>query len=78
LFLYAVLRCIPDKLVGVLGLVGGLLMVMLLFLSNSFGVVRYWLSVVFLLTWLGGLDILAHYVYSSQVLSGFYFLVPAL
>lgn len=78
LFLYAVLRCIPDKLVGVLGLVGGLLMIIILFLSNSFLSSRYWLMIVFLLTWLGGLDILAHFVYSSQILSGLYFLLPSL
>lgn len=41
LFLYAVLRCIPNKVVGVLGLVGGLFMIMMLFLSNSFSLVRY-------------------------------------
>lgn len=78
LFLYAVLRCIPDKLVGVLGLVGGLLMIMVLFFSNSFSVVRYWLMVILLLTWLGGLDILCHYVYSSQMLSVVYFILPSL
>lgn len=49
LFLYAVLRCIPDKLVGVLGLVGGIFLIAILFLSNTH-VVRYWLAVIVLLT----------------------------
>ena len=78
MFLYAVLRCIPDKLFGVIGLVGGLLLIMLLFLSSGGFVLRYWMVLVILLTWLGRLDILEHYVNASQLLSGLYFVVPVL
>lgn len=73
LFAYAILRCIPDKTLGVLGLVMSLIVVLSLGLVNR---VNYVLSILFsfmILTWLGGLEVTNYYTSRSQYASLLYF-----
>nr|YP_010845466.1 cytochrome b [Pyura mirabilis]UPP55928.1 cytochrome b [Pyura mirabilis] len=89
LFAYAILRCIPNKGLGVLGLVLSILMLMfmpiiaLAFNRNKMKVtgsghqVLFWVwSVNFIiLTWLGGSPVEDPYIGLAQVSSVIYFLV---
>lgn len=74
LFAYAILRCIPDKLYGVLGLVGSLIVVLISGFINN---IMFVLSVMFsfmMLTWLRGLDVTTYYTSRSQYASILYFM----
>ena len=90
LFAYAILRCIPNKLLGVLGLVFSLLVLYILPFSSNKVLNGSWLYGFFfwvwvfnfvLLTWLGGCPVESTYTYLSQICSFlyfFYFLVVCL
>jgi len=71
LFAYGILRCIPSKVVGVLFFV---LSIIVVFLSPYINLNVMYFPPVLLLTWLGGLEILDHYVYAAQYVSVIYFL----
>jgi len=73
LFAYAILRCIPEKTVGVIGLVGSLVVIILIRLAN---LVLYVLGVYLsflILTWLGGLEVTEYYTSGSQYGTIIYF-----
>nr|YP_009730378.1 cytochrome b [Stephanometra indica]QHT54543.1 cytochrome b [Stephanometra indica] len=85
LFAYAILRSIPNKLGGVLALVGAiavLFIIPLLHTSNQqsnvfrpFSQLVFWCLVVcfFILTWLGGQPVESPYIELGQIASIFYF-----
>lgn len=73
LFAYAILRCIPNKTIRVLGLVMSLVVVLILGIMNY---ITYVLSVIFsfiILTWLRGLEVTSYYTSGSQYASCLYF-----
>lgn len=73
LFAYAILRCIPNKTLGVLRLVRSLVVVILLRFAN---IIVYVLSLVFsfgILTWLRRLEVTRYYTSRSQYASLLYF-----
>nr|YP_008083000.1 cytochrome b [Botrylloides nigrum]CCO25779.1 cytochrome b [Botrylloides nigrum] len=88
LFAYAILRCIPNKTLGVLALVVSILFLYIVPLLNfflnkgfykgisfSYQVVFWIFSVNFiLLTWLGGSPVEEPYIFLAQVCSFIYFL----
>lgn len=57
LFAYAILRCIPNKAMGVLGLVGSLVVVILMRFTNLVNFVTMFLVSYWMLTWLGRLEV---------------------
>lgn len=73
LFAYAILRCIPNKAMGVLGLVGSLTAVILLGMANLVNFVTLFLISFWILTWLGGLEVNEYYTLGSQYVSLVYF-----
>jgi ubiquinol-cytochrome c reductase cytochrome b subunit len=73
LFAYAILRCIPDKMIGVLRLVRSLVVILALAFVNK---IMYVLGVIFsfiILTWLGRLEVTGYFTSASQYASLFYF-----
>jgi len=74
LFAYAILRCIPVKWVGVLGLVGSLVLVLLLGVINRLRLGLLFLMNFWLLTWLRGLEVNDYFTLRSQVSSTIYIL----
>nr|YP_010556045.1 cytochrome b [Comatella nigra]UYR96057.1 cytochrome b [Comatella nigra] len=87
LFAYAILRSIPNKLGGVLALVGAiaiLFLVPLLHISNQqsnifrpFSQIIFWflISCFFILTWIGGQPVESPYIELGQIASIFYFFI---
>nr|YP_008082988.1 cytochrome b [Halocynthia spinosa]CCO25767.1 cytochrome b [Halocynthia spinosa] len=86
LFAYAILRCIPNKTMGVLALVLSLLslgLVPLLCLvfglkkKGTFYNILFWVWAVnfLILTWLGGSPVEEPFIYLAQVSSVFYFML---
>lgn len=75
LFAYAILRCIPVKWIGVLGLVGSLILVLLLGLMNRLNVILMFLLNFLLLTYLGGVEVTEYYTYGSQLGSILYVVI---
>jgi ubiquinol-cytochrome c reductase cytochrome b subunit len=73
LFAYAILRCIPNKTIGVLRLVRSLVVVLVLAFGNKMmSVVSVMFSFI-ILTWLGGLEVTSYFTSASQYSSLFYF-----
>jgi quinol-cytochrome oxidoreductase complex cytochrome b subunit len=82
---YAILRSIPDKLFGVLGMLGSIIILVLLPFMFKFEVrslyfrplsrVFFWffLAVCFLLGWLGSMPAVEPFVLISQFVTFFYF-----
>lgn len=83
---YAMLRAIPDKLGGVLTMVGSILILLFLPLLGSTTALRssdfrpvyklgfwFFIFVFLLLGWLGACPVETPYVLLSQILTGFYF-----
>jgi len=75
LFAYAILRCIPNKAMGVLGLVGSLVAVILMRFMNLVNFVTIFLVSYWILTWLGGLEVNDWYTLRSQYISIVYFII---
>lgn len=73
LFAYAILRCIPNKALGVLGLVGSLVVVILMGFFNMVNFVTIFLISFWILTWLGRLEVNEYYTLRSQYISVIYF-----
>lgn len=82
LFAYAILRCVPRKLGGVVALVSSVLVIPLLCLNTRYLSKIKWLSKIFIfliivrffvLTWLGGCAVEGPYILISQVFSLIYF-----
>lgn len=71
LFAYGILRCIPSKAVRVMFFVMSIVIVLI---SPYITISSSYFAPVMLLTWLGGLEILDHYVYAAQYVSVLYFL----
>jgi ubiquinol-cytochrome c reductase cytochrome b subunit len=77
LFAYAILRCIPDKTTGVLALAASVVLPVCGIVRKRQGGLRSvgFFSYVFIwLTVFGGMPILLHYYFGSQVLSVLYFI----
>uniref|UniRef100_A0AAU6PXM2 Cytochrome b n=1 Tax=Ophionereis sp. TaxID=3135531 RepID=A0AAU6PXM2_9ECHI len=86
LFAYAILRSIPNKLGGVIALVGAILVLLLVpllhFSSHNaccyrpVGQVIFWLMVgnFFILTWIGSQPVEFPFIFLGQVASAFYFI----
>ena len=77
LFAYAILRCIPDKTTGVLALAASVVLPVCGIIRKRQGGLRSvgFFSYVFIwLTVFGGMPILLHYYFGSQVLSVLYFI----
>lgn len=75
LFAYAILRCIPNKAMGVLGLAGSLTVIILMGFMNLVNFVTLFLVSFWMLTWLGGLEVNEHYTMGSQYMSIVYFMI---
>ena len=81
LYAYAILRCIPNKVRGVLGLVLSILVLLVIPLSKEKfrrtliyrGVFFMWVLNFFILTWLGRCPVKEIYVYLAQIGSIIYF-----
>merc|ERR1712243_309542 len=77
LFAYAILRCIPDKTTGVLALAASVVLPVCGILrkrQNGLSSVRMFGYTFIWLTVFGGMPIILHYYFGSQVLSVIYFL----
>nr|YP_010983164.1 cytochrome b [Fulgoraria rupestris rupestris]WOJ51896.1 cytochrome b [Fulgoraria rupestris rupestris] len=86
LFAYAILRSIPNKLGGVLGLAGSILILFILPFSHvakfrslafyPFNQILFWsyIGVFFILTWIGSCPVESPYEQIGQVFTAFYFL----
>nr|ATZ70954.1 cytochrome b [Conus trochulus] len=86
LFAYAILRSIPNKLGGVIGLVGSILVLFILPFSHQakfrsmayypVNQVLFWMyiGVFFVLTWIGSCPVETPYEQIGQVFTGLYFL----
>nr|YP_008082961.1 cytochrome b [Polycarpa mytiligera]CCO25740.1 cytochrome b [Polycarpa mytiligera] len=88
LFAYAILRCIPDKTLGVVALVMSILMLLLLPFLNKVVNLSYtktvgmWYQIIFwvfsvnfvLLTWLGGSPVEEPYIILARICSVVYFM----
>lgn len=75
LFAYAILRCIPNKTIGVLGLVGSLILVLMIGVRNLLMLITYFVMNFWILTWLGGLDVVEYYTVASQIGSIVYVII---
>ncbi len=84
LFAYAILRRIPNKLGGVIFLLLRVLILFFLPLFNNWEqknsiiikfLLRFFFSIFFLLTWLGGCRVEAPFFLWSQIFNFFYFLI---
>nr|YP_008593351.1 cytochrome b [Ephestia kuehniella]AGV04671.1 cytochrome b [Ephestia kuehniella]ANH54404.1 cytochrome b [Ephestia kuehniella] len=85
LFAYAILRSIPNKLGGVIGLIFSILILMILpftFNKKIQGIqfypinqIMFWslISIIFLLTWIGARPVEDPYIITGQLLTFFYF-----
>lgn len=73
LFAYAVLRCIPNKVRGVLAFVLTIVVFIVIGLRNLLVFFILFCTNYMMLIWLGRLDILAHYVLAAQYFSVLYF-----
>lgn len=73
LFAYAILRCIPSKVMRVLGLVMSLVVVMLLRFLNNVNYVTCMVFSFLMLTWLGRLEVTEYYTQRSQYASLIYY-----
>lgn len=66
MFAYAILRCIPEKTIGVIGLVGSLVVIILMrFVNLMMYVLGVYMSFL-ILTWLGRLEVTEYYTSGSQ------------
>ncbi|WP_459503969.1 cytochrome b family protein, partial [Erwinia amylovora] len=86
LFAYAILRSIPNKLGGVIGLVGSILILFILpfshqakFRSTSFypvNQVLFWcyVTIFLILTWIGSCPVERPYEQIGQLFTGLYFI----
>jgi len=77
LFAYAILRCIPDKTTGVLALAASVVIPVVGILrkgQSGLSSIRIFSYVFIWLTVFGGMPIIIHYYFSSQVLSIVYFI----
>lgn len=75
LFAYAILRCIPNKAIRVLGLAGSLVVVISIRFINFVNFVTLFLVSFWMLTWLRGLEVNEHYTMGSQYISIIYFII---
>jgi ubiquinol-cytochrome c reductase cytochrome b subunit len=75
LFAYAILRCIPNKAIRVLGLVRSLVVVILIRFMNFVNFVTIFLVSFWILTWLRRLEVNEHYTLRSQYISMIYFII---
>ncbi|YP_009166947.1 cytochrome b (mitochondrion) [Plodia interpunctella] len=85
LFAYAILRSIPNKLGGVIGLIFSILILMILpftFNKKIQGIqfypinqIMFWslITIIFLLTWIGARPVEDPYIITGQLLTLFYF-----
>jgi ubiquinol-cytochrome c reductase cytochrome b subunit len=85
LFAYAILRSIPDKLLGVLALFGSLLVLLVIphihfchiksLQFRPITKVLFWMFIFnfFILTWIGACPVEAPYIIIGQISSVFYF-----
>ena len=85
LWLYAILRSIPNKLGGVAAMFGALLILFLLPYTTSLSrqgnaffplnQILFWImcATIFLLTWIGGRPVEDPYIFLGQVFTGLYF-----
>nr|YP_009529054.1 cytochrome b [Ephestia elutella]AXU98861.1 cytochrome b [Ephestia elutella] len=85
LFAYAILRSIPNKLGGVMGLIFSILILMILpftFNKKIQGIqfypinqILFWslITIIFLLTWIGACPVEDPYIITGQLLTLFYF-----
>nr|CCO25738.1 cytochrome b [Aplidium tabarquensis] len=81
LFAYAILRCIPNKLLGVISLFLSIFVFFFLPFSQSVfqksfyhqTLFWFWAFNFFFLTWLGGLPVKTFFIFFSQIFSFFYF-----
>jgi len=77
LFAYAILRCIPDKTTRVLALAASVVLPICRILGkrqNRLSTMGFFVYVFVWLTVFGGMPIILHYYFGSQVLSVIYFL----
>jgi ubiquinol-cytochrome c reductase cytochrome b subunit len=74
LFAYAILRCIPNKSIGVIRLVRSLVVVLLMGMLNLVNMVIIFLISFIILTWLRRLEVIRYYTSGSQYASLAYFI----